>query len=180
MLPLLNQLGKVIETAEIETAEQGKGRVRHGGLPFVWLQVDTGSGHARLGTSPSTHRNGSRAATTGASRVLPFPSGSPKHRTQATRLFTASPYPELGLGEFTREINAFVEECSIQARSFAWVATAESILTKIEHLCKAISRTLHQVATHRTSVVEHGVLIYTGFNALHEENLLEIALLPSV
>ena len=47
------------------------------------------------------------------------------------------------VGELTRKINAFVEHYNTQARPFSWVATAESILAKIERLCKAISRTLH-------------------------------------
>lgn len=41
MLPCLNQLGKVIETAE-----QGNGRIRQRGPSVCVLQVDTESGHA--------------------------------------------------------------------------------------------------------------------------------------
>ena len=47
----------------------------------------------------------------------------------------------------TRKINAFVEHDNSEARPFVRVATGESILGKIEHLCKAISRTLHQGQT---------------------------------
>ena len=47
------------------------------------------------------------------------------------------------VGELTRKINDFVEHYNAQARPFMWVATAESILAKIQRLRKAISRTLH-------------------------------------
>ena len=43
--------------------------------------------------------------------------------------------------ELTRKINAFVEHYN--ASPFAWVATAESILAKIERLCLVNSGTEH-------------------------------------
>jgi len=49
------------------------------------------------------------------------------------------------VGERTRKINDFVEHYNTQACSFVWVGTAESILAKIQRLCKSISRTLYQV-----------------------------------
>ena len=42
------------------------------------------------------------------------------------------------LGELTSKINAFVENYNGQARPSVWVATAESILAKIQHLCHNI------------------------------------------
>ena len=45
--------------------------------------------------------------------------------------------------ELTRKINAFVEHYNAQASPFVWVATAESILHKIQRLCKVISGTHH-------------------------------------
>ena len=45
--------------------------------------------------------------------------------------------------ELTRKINAFVEHYNAQASPFAWVATADSILAKIERLCSVISGTRH-------------------------------------
>lgn len=45
--------------------------------------------------------------------------------------------------QLTRKINAFVEQYNTNASPFAWVATAESILDKIERLCKHISGTQH-------------------------------------
>ena len=45
--------------------------------------------------------------------------------------------------ELTSKINAFVEQYNAQASPFAWVATAESILAKIERLCSLISGTRH-------------------------------------
>ena len=47
------------------------------------------------------------------------------------------------VGELTRKVNAFVEHYNARARTFMWVATAESILAKIQRFRKAISRTLH-------------------------------------
>ena len=46
------------------------------------------------------------------------------------------------VGELTRKIHDFVEQYNAQARPFVWVATAESILAKIQRLCKSISGTL--------------------------------------
>ena len=45
--------------------------------------------------------------------------------------------------ELTRKIDAFVEQYNEQASPFVWVATAESILKKIERLCSLISGTRH-------------------------------------
>ena len=45
--------------------------------------------------------------------------------------------------ELTRKIDAFVEQYNEQASPFMWVATAESILQKIERLCSLISGTRH-------------------------------------
>ena len=45
--------------------------------------------------------------------------------------------------ELTRKINDFVEQYNAQTSPFAWVATAESILAKIERLCSFISGTEH-------------------------------------
>lgn len=47
------------------------------------------------------------------------------------------------VGALTRKINDFVEQYNTAARPFVWVATAESILAKIQRLCKPIPRTLH-------------------------------------
>lgn len=47
------------------------------------------------------------------------------------------------MGELTGKINAFVEHYNAQAHPFMWVATAESILAKIQPLCKYISGTLY-------------------------------------
>ena len=48
------------------------------------------------------------------------------------------------VGERTCTINAFVEHDNARARPFLWVATAESILAKIQRLCKYISGTIRQ------------------------------------
>ena len=45
--------------------------------------------------------------------------------------------------QLTRKIDAFVEHYNEQASPFTWVATAESILDKIERLCSLISGTQH-------------------------------------
>ncbi|MDE0152628.1 MAG: IS630 family transposase [Gammaproteobacteria bacterium] len=45
--------------------------------------------------------------------------------------------------ELTRKIEAFVEQYNEKASPFVWVATAESILAKIERLCSLISGTRH-------------------------------------
>ena len=45
--------------------------------------------------------------------------------------------------DLVRNINAFVEHYNAQASPFTWVATAESILAKIERLCSVISGTRH-------------------------------------
>ena len=47
------------------------------------------------------------------------------------------------VGALTRKVNAFVKDYNAQARPFMWVATAESILAKIQRLCKAFSGTIH-------------------------------------
>ena len=45
--------------------------------------------------------------------------------------------------QLTDRIDSFVEHCNRNASPFVWVATAESILAKIERLCKLISGTEH-------------------------------------
>ena len=45
--------------------------------------------------------------------------------------------------ELTRKINAFVDQYNAHASPFAWVATADSILAKINRLCSVISGTQH-------------------------------------
>ena len=47
------------------------------------------------------------------------------------------------VGELTRKVNAFVEHDNAQTDPFVWVATAESILAKIERLGRYISGTIH-------------------------------------
>jgi putative transposase len=44
-----------------------------------------------------------------------------------------------------RRIEAFVASYNATARPFAWTATPESILAKLERLLKAISGTQHRV-----------------------------------
>jgi len=61
------------------------------------------------------------------------------------------------VGERTHKINDFVEPCNTQARPFVWVAIAESTLAKIQRLCKAISRTRHQVLWTNGIAMEAGV-----------------------
>ena len=45
--------------------------------------------------------------------------------------------------ELVNKINAYVEHYNAKASPFVWVATAESILAKIERLCSVISGTQH-------------------------------------
>ena len=45
--------------------------------------------------------------------------------------------------ELVSKINAYVERHNAKASPFVWVATAESILAKIERLCSVISGTRH-------------------------------------
>jgi putative transposase len=45
--------------------------------------------------------------------------------------------------ELVRRIDAFVANYNASARPFAWTATADSILAKLERLLKAISGTQH-------------------------------------
>jgi putative transposase len=45
--------------------------------------------------------------------------------------------------ELKRKINEFVEHYNQHPRPFMWTATAESILTKLERLCKVINGTRH-------------------------------------
>ncbi len=45
--------------------------------------------------------------------------------------------------ELTRKINDFVEHYNAHASPFTWVATADSILAKVERLCLRISGTAH-------------------------------------
>ena len=48
-----------------------------------------------------------------------------------------------GVKELTRKMNAFVDQYSANASPFVWVATAESILAKVERLCSVVSGTEH-------------------------------------
>ena len=57
---------------------------------------------------------------------------------QAIRRGSSSSFKEL-----VNKINAYVEPYDAKARPFVWVATAESILAKIERLCSVISGTQH-------------------------------------
>ncbi len=45
--------------------------------------------------------------------------------------------------ELTRKIDSFVEQYNAHSRPFVWTATADSILQKIERLCKVICGTPH-------------------------------------
>ncbi|MFL7976650.1 IS630 family transposase, partial [Xanthomonas vasicola] len=45
------------------------------------------------------------------------------------------------VADLTRKINAFVEHYNQNPRPFKWTATADSILAKIERLCKVINGT---------------------------------------
>lgn len=45
--------------------------------------------------------------------------------------------------DLTTEIKRYVEHYNTQARPFVWTATADSILAKIERLCKVINGTAH-------------------------------------
>ena len=45
--------------------------------------------------------------------------------------------------ELVNKINSYVEHYNAKASPFVWVATAESILAKIERLCSVISGTQH-------------------------------------
>ena len=57
---------------------------------------------------------------------------------QATRRGSFSNVKEL-----VNKINAYAEDQNAKARPFVWVATAESILAKVERLCSVISGTQH-------------------------------------
>ncbi len=46
-------------------------------------------------------------------------------------------------GDLIGKISAFVEAYNAKAKPFVWTATSQSILAKIERLCKAICRTGH-------------------------------------
>ena len=45
--------------------------------------------------------------------------------------------------QLVRKIEHFVEHYNANASPFAWTATAESILAKVQRLCSYISRTAH-------------------------------------
>lgn len=45
--------------------------------------------------------------------------------------------------ELVTKIDHFVQAYNVQARPFSWVATADSILQKVQRLCEHISRTEH-------------------------------------
>ena len=45
--------------------------------------------------------------------------------------------------DLVAKIEHFVRRYNAQARPFAWVATADSILQKVQRLCEHISRTRH-------------------------------------
>ena len=45
--------------------------------------------------------------------------------------------------DLRRKINEFVEQCNQHPTPFVWTATAESIPTKLERLCKVINGTSH-------------------------------------
>ncbi|OLH26887.1 hypothetical protein DXO044_11350, partial [Xanthomonas oryzae pv. oryzae] len=47
------------------------------------------------------------------------------------------------VADLKRKINAFVEHYNQNPRPFKWTATADSILAKIERLCKVINGTPH-------------------------------------
>ena len=47
------------------------------------------------------------------------------------------------VNELVNKIDAYVEHYNAKASPFVWVATAESILAKIERLCSVISGTQH-------------------------------------
>lgn len=47
------------------------------------------------------------------------------------------------VGELIGKINHFVEQYNAHSRPFIWTATADSILQKVERLCKVICRTPH-------------------------------------
>ncbi|OMO17146.1 DDE endonuclease, partial [Xanthomonas oryzae pv. oryzae] len=47
------------------------------------------------------------------------------------------------VADLKRKINAFVEHYNQNPRPFKWTATADSILAKIERLCKVINGTRH-------------------------------------
>ena len=45
--------------------------------------------------------------------------------------------------DLVAKIEGFVQHYNAQARPFSWVATADSILQKVQRLCEHISRTQH-------------------------------------
>ncbi len=51
--------------------------------------------------------------------------------------------PFSNVRELVNKINAYVERYNAKASPFVWVATAESILAKIERLCSVICGTAH-------------------------------------
>ncbi len=55
-------------------------------------------------------------------------------------------------GELVRRIEAFVAAYNATARPFAWTATSESILAKLERLLEAMSGSQHSGACENTAV----------------------------
>ena len=100
-LPVLKELGKVIETAE-----QGKGRVPQEGVFYLFERHGYWIRPCLIWEPPLPHGKVSTACTAGHSRV-PFPylpsphqaSQSPKPGQEGAS--PASPYPELGLVIFS-------------------------------------------------------------------------------
>ena len=50
-----------------------------------------------------------------------------------------------GVPDLVGRIRRYTEHYNLTARPFVWTATAESIIGKIERLCKVINGTRHQV-----------------------------------
>jgi hypothetical protein len=47
------------------------------------------------------------------------------------------------VGELVQKIDAYVANYNLHKRPFVWTATADSILAKLQRLCKVINGTLH-------------------------------------
>jgi putative transposase len=47
------------------------------------------------------------------------------------------------VGELVQTIDAYVANYNLHKRPFAWTATADAILAKLQRLCKLINGTLH-------------------------------------
>jgi len=52
--------------------------------------------------------------------------------------------------DLIEKISAFVKACNAKAKPFIWTATSQSILEKVEGLCKAICGTGHQLSGRKT------------------------------